>query len=99
VAVAPEREDAARQFLMDALARYYDFKGLFRWKKKFDPVFEDRYLVFEDPLTLPRVARALLRVQTPAGLWSYLRLPKPGGATASPPTAPRSHSPPREKVA
>jgi phosphatidylglycerol lysyltransferase len=70
---AGERETAARQFLMDALARYYDFKGLFRWKRKFDPVFEDRYLVFSDPLELPRVARALLRVQTPAGLWSYLR--------------------------
>jgi phosphatidylglycerol lysyltransferase len=85
---ATEREDAARQFLMDALARYYDFKGLFRWKKKFDPVFEDRYLVFSDPLALPRVARALLRVQTPAGLWSYFRRP-PHAATES-----AEHAPP-----
>ncbi len=65
--------DAAREFLMDALARYYDFKGLFRWKKKFNPAFEDRYLVFSDPLALPRVARALLRAQTPAGLMSYFK--------------------------
>jgi len=36
-------------------------------------VFEDRYLVYPDPLALPRVARALLRAQTPAGLMSYLR--------------------------
>ena len=70
---APAGDDAARTFLMDALARYYDFKGLFRWKKKFNPAFEDRFLVFSDPLALPRVARALLRVQTPAGLTSYFR--------------------------
>jgi len=70
---APAGDDAARTFLMDALARYYDFRGLFRWKKKFNPVFEDRFLVFSDPLALPRVARALLRVQTPAGLMSYFR--------------------------
>jgi hypothetical protein len=36
-------------------------------------VFEDRYLVFADPLSLPRVARALLRVQSPGGLLSYFR--------------------------
>jgi phosphatidylglycerol lysyltransferase len=69
----PAGEDRAREFLMETLARYYDFKGLFRWKKKFNPVFEDRYLVYPEPLALPRVARALLRAQTPAGLMSYLR--------------------------
>jgi phosphatidylglycerol lysyltransferase len=69
----PARDDRAREFLMETLARYYDFKGLFRWKKKFNPVFEDRYLVYPEPLALPRVARALLRAQTPAGLLSYFR--------------------------
>jgi len=66
-------EDPARDFLMETLAGYYDFRGLFRWKNKFNPVFEDRYLVYPDPLALPRVARALLRAQSPAGLMSYLR--------------------------
>ena len=69
----PAGDDRAREFLMETLARYYDFRGLFRWKRKFNPVFEDRYLVYPDPLALPRVARALLRAQTPAGLMSYLR--------------------------
>jgi phosphatidylglycerol lysyltransferase len=73
----PAGDDAARTFLMDALARYYDFKGLFRWKRKFNPTFEDRFLVFSDPLALPRVARALLRVQTPAGITSYFRRSPP----------------------
>jgi len=70
---APAADDRTREFLMETLARYYDFKGLFRWKKKFNPVFEDRFLVYPEPLALPRVARALLRAQTPAGLRSYFR--------------------------
>jgi phosphatidylglycerol lysyltransferase len=66
-------DDRAREFLMERLARFYDFKSLFRWKRKFAPAFEDRYLVFSDPMALPRVAHALLRVQSPGGLRSYLR--------------------------
>ena len=66
-------DDRAREFLMEHLARFYDFKNLFRWKKKFRPAFEDRYLVYPDPLALPRVARALLRAQSPGGLMGYFR--------------------------
>jgi phosphatidylglycerol lysyltransferase len=66
---APER---SREFLMQHLARFYDFKGLFRWKRRFDPAFEDRYLVYPTTLALPRVALALIRAQSPAGLRSYL---------------------------
>ncbi len=70
--VAP-RLDRARQFLMQHLARYYDFKTLFRWKKKFMPTFEDRYLVLPDPFSLPQVVIALVRAQSSGGLLSYLR--------------------------
>jgi phosphatidylglycerol lysyltransferase len=70
---SPAGDDRARDFVMETLARYYDFKSLFRWKKKFNPVFEDRYLVYPDAMALPRVARALLKAQTPAGLLSYFR--------------------------
>ncbi len=70
-----EREppDRSRAFLMKHLARFYDFEGLFRWKKKFAPDFEDRFLVYPDPLALPRVALALARAQSPGGLHSYFR--------------------------
>ena len=64
--------ERSREFLMQHLARFYDFKGLFRWKRRFDPSFEDRYLVYPSPLALPRVALSLIRAQTPAGLRSYL---------------------------
>ena len=67
-----EPPDKSRAFLMNHLARFYDFEGLFKWKKKFAPEFEDRYLVYSDPLSLPRVALALTRAQSPGGLRSYL---------------------------
>lgn len=70
---ASPEPDRARAFLMEHLARFYDFKGLFTWKKKFDPVFEDRYLVYSHPLALPRVAWALARAQSPGGIRSYVR--------------------------
>jgi phosphatidylglycerol lysyltransferase len=65
--------DPARAFLIERLSRFYDFQGLFRWKRKFAPVFEDRFLVFADPLALPRIALALVRAQTPGGLLSFVR--------------------------
>jgi phosphatidylglycerol lysyltransferase len=61
----------ARAFLRRHLSRFYDFEGLFKWKSKFDPSFEDRYLVYSGPLALPRVALALARAQSPGGLASY----------------------------
>ena len=66
-------EDPARTFLIQRLSRFYDFQGLFRWKRKFNPEFEDRYLVYPSTLALPRIALALVRAQSPGGLWSYLR--------------------------
>jgi phosphatidylglycerol lysyltransferase len=69
----PAAARRARAFLMEHLARFYDFEGLFRWKSKFGPRFEDRYLVYPDSLSLPRVALALVRAQSPGGLRSYLR--------------------------
>ncbi|HLQ66854.1 MAG TPA: phosphatidylglycerol lysyltransferase domain-containing protein [Candidatus Limnocylindrales bacterium] len=65
--------DRARAFLMDHLRRFYDFEGLFRWKSKFAPEFEPRFLVYDDPLALPRVVLALARAQSPGGFLSYFR--------------------------
>ena len=76
--------DRARQFLMQHLSRFYDFKGLFHWKKKFDPAFEDRYLVYPNAIQLPGITLALVRAQTPGGLLSYVEgwLPKKPRAEA-----------------
>jgi phosphatidylglycerol lysyltransferase len=69
----PRTADRARALVIEHLSRFYDFRGLFHWKKKFAPEFEDRYLVYPEPLALPRIALALARAQSPAGLLSYLR--------------------------
>jgi phosphatidylglycerol lysyltransferase len=66
-------QERARAFLMQHLARFYRFEGLFRWKEKFNPEFEDRYLVYPEPLALPRVALALVRAQTAGGIRAFLR--------------------------
>ena len=47
------------------------------------PSFEARYLVYATPVSLPAVALALVRAQSPAGLMSYLR-PSPSPARATP---------------
>jgi phosphatidylglycerol lysyltransferase len=85
-------EDPARAFLIERLSRFYDFQGLFRWKRKFDPEFEDRYLIYPNALSLPRIAIALVRAQTPEGLLSFLRrepeeTPRAAAAAAAEPAA------------
>ena len=75
-------EDPARAFLIERLSRFYDFRGLFRWKRKFAPEFEDRYLVYPGAFALPQIALALVRAQSPAGLLSYLRPSLAGGVVA-----------------
>jgi phosphatidylglycerol lysyltransferase len=72
--------DRTRAFLQEHLARFYDFKNLFRWKSKFQPEFEDRYLVYPGPLALPGVVLSLVRAQSPGGLRSYVRRPAPPAA-------------------
>ncbi len=66
-------EDPARTFLIQRLSRFYDFQGLFRWKRKFNPEFEDRFLAYPQALALPRIALALVRAQSPGGLMQYFR--------------------------
>lgn len=80
-------DDPARAFLIERLQRFYDFEGLFRWKRKFAPAFEDRFLVFPDALALPRVALALVRAQSQGGLLSYLRRDELPGPRLAPPEA------------
>jgi phosphatidylglycerol lysyltransferase len=63
---SPEAE-RVRAFLRKRLGGFYDFEGLFRWKKKFGPRYEERFLVVPGALSLPRVLYALARAQTPGG--------------------------------
>jgi phosphatidylglycerol lysyltransferase len=71
--------ERARELLLRHLSRFYDFESLFHWKKKFDPEFEPRYLVYPSPAALPRVAFALARAQSPGGFVSYFRPSRAAG--------------------
>jgi len=66
-------EERVRAFLRRRLGAFYDFEGLFHWKKKFQPRFEDRFLVVPGALALPRVLYALARAQTPGGFGNMMR--------------------------
>ena len=66
-------EERVRAFLRRRLGAFYDFEGLFHWKKKFQPRFEDRFLVVPGALALPRVLYALARAQTPGGWGNALQ--------------------------
>ena len=60
--------ERVRAFLRRRLEAFYDFEGLFRWKKKFGPRFEERFLVVPGALALPRVLYALASAQSPGGI-------------------------------
>jgi lysylphosphatidylglycerol synthetase-like protein (DUF2156 family) len=79
--------DRARAFLAQHLARFYDFAGLFRWKQKFASNYEDRFLVYPDPMALPAVVLALVRAQSEGGLRSYWRRPAAAAAAIMRPAA------------
>jgi len=64
--VSPEDEltllDRGVKLLFENVRGIYEYKSLFQFKKKFNPVWEGRYLAFPSLEALPRIAVAILRV-------------------------------------
>jgi phosphatidylglycerol lysyltransferase len=58
---APELLERARNMLFENYNKLYNFKGLNRFKAKFQPRWEARYLVFPGLAALPAVMLALFR--------------------------------------
>jgi phosphatidylglycerol lysyltransferase len=61
--------DRGVRLLFENVRGIYEYKSLFQYKKKFNPVWEGRYLAFPSLEALPRIAVAILRVhrQRPLG--------------------------------
>jgi lysylphosphatidylglycerol synthetase-like protein (DUF2156 family) len=58
--------------LFENLNAFYGYKNLFQFKKKFDPRWEGRYLVYPRGSELPRIAVAMTLVHRSGGLWPLL---------------------------
>jgi phosphatidylglycerol lysyltransferase len=54
--------DRGTRLVFEHLSSVYGFRTLFQFKKKFNPVWQERYLVFPRPDLLARIAYALVRV-------------------------------------
>ena len=66
------REERAVRFLFERFNRYYAYKSLFEFKKKYHPVWEGRYLGFQPNINLLLATVALVRVHLPEGLLRIL---------------------------
>lgn len=67
------REEKAVKFLFEKFNRYYGYKSLFEFKKKYQPVWQGRFLGFLPNGNLLLIALALVRVHLPQGLIRILR--------------------------
>jgi phosphatidylglycerol lysyltransferase len=65
--------ERAVYFLYEHINHFYNFKGLFQYKKKFHPNWSPRYLVYPGPTALPRAAMAVIQANNPTPLWKFLR--------------------------
>ena len=64
--------DRGVALLFEKMNSFYGYKNLFRFKKKFAPRWEGRYLIYPAGTELPRVAYALVGVHSSGGLFQLL---------------------------
>ncbi|MEW6274431.1 MAG: phosphatidylglycerol lysyltransferase domain-containing protein [Bacillota bacterium] len=57
-------------FFYHHLNQLYSFKGLRRFKEKFGPRWEPRYLIYTSPLLLPKIAMAITTANAGGNLFS-----------------------------
>jgi phosphatidylglycerol lysyltransferase len=69
----PAVERAVR-FIYEHLNQFYNFKGLYDYKAKFQPTWSPRYLIYPGAASLPTVALAVIRADNgDQPLWKYLK--------------------------
>ncbi len=66
------REEKAVRFLFERFNRYYGYKSLFEFKKKYQPAWQGRYLGLQPNVNLLLAMVALVRVHLPEGLLRIL---------------------------
>ncbi|MBX6377908.1 MAG: bifunctional lysylphosphatidylglycerol flippase/synthetase MprF, partial [Clostridia bacterium] len=75
VGTGPEAEWAERavRLLYERFNRFYNFRGVRRFKEKYHPRWEPRYLAYPGSAALPRIALAAVRAGSTRGLVGFLR--------------------------
>jgi len=66
------REEKAVRFLFERFNRFYGYKSLYEFKKKYHPEWQGRYLGFRPNVNLFLTMVALIRVHLPEGLLRML---------------------------
>jgi lysylphosphatidylglycerol synthetase-like protein (DUF2156 family)/membrane protein DedA with SNARE-associated domain len=65
--------DRGVRLIFEHFSSVYGYRSLFQFKKKFNPRWEGRYLVFPRPGQLPRIAYALTAVHLEGGVAAAVR--------------------------
>jgi phosphatidylglycerol lysyltransferase len=60
-------------FFYENFNKFYNFKGLRKYKEKFNPDWEPRYLIYPNIMSLPKVALAIIQANSGSSVWSYFR--------------------------
>lgn len=69
----PTRQERAVKFLFENFDRFYGYKSLFNFKKKYQPEWQGRYLCYRPGVTLAMVGLAIAGVHLPRGFTGLLR--------------------------
>lgn len=71
--ILESRQERAVKFLFENFDRYYGYKSLFNFKKKYQPEWQGRYLAYRPRTSLAMVGLAIAGVHLPKGFMGLLR--------------------------
>jgi lysylphosphatidylglycerol synthetase-like protein (DUF2156 family) len=67
------RQERAVKFLFDNFDKFYGYKSLFNFKKKYAPDWQGRYLAYRPRVSLAMVGLAIAGVHLPKGFMGLLK--------------------------
>ncbi|MGC4013778.1 MAG: phosphatidylglycerol lysyltransferase domain-containing protein [Luteolibacter sp.] len=70
---APNRQEKATRFLFENFDKYYGYKSLFSFKRKYHPDWQGRYLAYPPGTPLPMLGLAIAGVHLPGGFRALLK--------------------------
>ncbi|HET6456800.1 MAG TPA: flippase-like domain-containing protein [Armatimonadota bacterium] len=66
--------EKALHYIFEHVGQFYNFKGLYDFKSKFQPEWSPRYLIYPGPASLPAVAMAVIRADSGDGVfWAHTK--------------------------